>query len=79
MSVSILINRSVMSRCGTCLVYHIDKHLRVFPDEGTYCVTRIVARENGLGQGGELMLSEFTSDQTPTGWESKLRKKENQG
>jgi hypothetical protein len=65
-----------MSGCGTCLVYHINKRLCVFPDEATDCVTRIIARENGLDQGGELMRSERASDQTSTRWESKLKKKD---
>ena len=77
-SVSILINRSTMCGCGTCLVYHIDKRLCIFPNEGTDCITRIVARENGLDQGGELMRSEPAPDQTFTGWELRLGKK-NQG
>jgi hypothetical protein len=79
MLVSASINRSTMSRCRTCLVYHIDKRLRVFPNEAADCVTRIGTRENGLDQGGELMLGERACDQTSTGWELELRKEENQG
>jgi hypothetical protein len=67
-----------MSGCGTCLVYHINKRLRVVPNERTDGVTRIVTRENCLDQGGELMRSEPAPDQTFTGWELRLRKK-NQG
>jgi hypothetical protein len=79
MSVSASINRSTMSRRRTCLVYHIDKRLRVFPNKAADCVTRIGTRENGLDQGGDLMLGERACDQTSTGWELELRKKENQG
>jgi hypothetical protein len=68
-----------MTGCGTYLIYHIDKYLCVFSHEGTDCVTRIVARENGLDQGGEFMQGERVSDQTSTGWELKLRKKKDQG
>jgi hypothetical protein len=77
-SVSILINRSAVRGCGTCLVYHIDKRLRVVPNEGTDSITRIVTRENGLDEGGEFVWSKRASYQTFTGWESKLRKEKNQ-
>jgi hypothetical protein len=45
----------VMSECRTHLVYHIDKGLRVIPEEATDRITRILTRENGLDQGGELI------------------------
>ena len=67
-----------MRGCETYLVYHINKGLRIVPNEGTDCVTCIVAREDGLDQGGDLMQSECTCCQTFTGWELKLKKK-NQG
>jgi hypothetical protein len=78
-SVSIIISRFATSGCGTCLVYHIDKRLRAFPNEGTDGVTHIVARENGFDQGGEFVRSECACDQTLPGWGSKLGKKANQG
>ena len=67
-----------MSGCGACLIYHINKRLRVVPDERTDGVTCTVTRENCLDQGGELMRSEPAPDQTFTGWELRLGKK-NQG
>jgi hypothetical protein len=76
---SISINISVMRGCGTCLVYHIDKRLRVFLNEGIDCIIRIVARKNGLNKGGQLIRSECACDQTSTGWELRLRRKQNQG
>ena len=79
MLVSILINKSAVRGCGTCLVYHIDKRLCVFSNEGKDCITYIVTRKNGLDQGGELMQRKCASDQAFTGWELKLRKKENRG
>jgi hypothetical protein len=77
-SVSIPINRSTIRGCRMYLVYYIDKRLCVFSNEGTDYVTCIVARENGLNQGGELMQRECASDQASTGWWLKLRKKINQ-
>jgi hypothetical protein len=74
--VSSLINRSAMRGCGTHLVYHIDKRLCVFLNEGMDCVTRIVARENGFDKGGQLILSECACDQTSTGCEAKVREKD---
>jgi hypothetical protein len=71
--------RSAMRGCGTCLVYHINKGLCVFPDERTDCVTRIVTRENGLDQRGELMRSESACDQTSAGWGVGVVKEEESG
>ena len=68
-----------MSKRRTCLVYHIDKYLCVFPNEAMDCVTHIVAQENGLDQGGELMQSERASDQTSTGWRVGVEKEEGSG
>jgi hypothetical protein len=73
---SITINRFAMNGYRTCLVYHIDKGLCIVPNEGTDGGTRIVARENGLDQGGEFMQSECAFDQTPTGCNVKVEKEE---
>ena len=77
--ISISINRSALSECGTYLVYHIDEGLCVSLKKATDCVACIVTRENGPNQGGEFMRSERTSDQTPAGWSVDVEKEEEPG
>ena len=52
----------MVRKCGTCLVYHIDKGLCVVPEEVTDRVTPIPAQEYCLDQGGEFVQSECASD-----------------
>jgi len=63
-----------MSERGPCLVYHIDEGLRVVSAEATDRATRILARENLLDEGGELMQSERAPDQTYASWNIEVRK-----
>jgi len=57
----------------TCLVYHINKGLRVVPEEVAGGFTLILVQEDRLDQGGEFKRSERPSDQTPTGWSVESR------
>jgi len=58
----------VVKKYGTYLIYHIDKGLRVVPEEATDRVTPILVQEYCLDQGGEFVQSECASDQTFATW-----------
>ena len=64
------------SKCGTCLVYHIDEGLRIVPREATDGITLIFTRKNRINQGGEFIRGELASDQTATGCGVEVRKEE---
>ena len=57
----------IMGKCRTCLVYHINKGLRVISRKATDLFTITVTREDRLDQGKKFMWSELAFDQTFTG------------
>ena len=60
---------AMMSGCGTCLVYRVDKGLGVVPTaDATDEVAPILTREDGIDQEGELTPTEHASDQKFKGW-----------
>ena len=73
----VLISRfTAMSRYGTRLVYHVDEYLCVVPREATDGVVLILARKDGVDQGGKLMRGELVLDQTSTGCDVEVKKEE---
>ena len=63
---SVLITQSVgASECGTCLIYRVYQYLRVLQREATSRFFLILARKNGLDQGGAL---KGVSNQTSAGY-----------
>ena len=57
---------------GTDFINHVDKGLRVIPQEATDRVALILTGEDDFDQGGEFMQSERASDQTPAGWNTEV-------
>ena len=57
-----------MDKCGTYLVHRVNEDLDVIPRKATDHVIDILAREDCLNQGGELIWDKLASDQTPYGW-----------